>query len=541
MVGAHRGARGVRVRARRRQSPRAAVAGCPASSCSAASPSSTAAALARTTGRPRIIWAKERGRPARTTTRSGTPSRASPSTATASADAPVRLGHEPDAARRRARSSSAAWSSTARPAPCSPRTRATRRRPTSSATTSPTCAHYLAPDADVLVIGVGGGRDVLSALEFDQKSVTGVEINGDILDITNERVRRLHRPPRPRSARQVRQRRGAQLPRPHRRSVRHHPDLAHRHVGGHVGRRLRAQRELALHDRGLGHLPRPAEPDGVLSVSRWYHDRPAGASRSRPTARSALAAQALKDAASTTRATTCSLYTAPPTGVRQRRSATMLVSPRAVLGAADVATMDAQAARLEFTPVLTADDAIDDDVRALASPGGPGRGGRRLRRGHLAAHRRPAVLLPDGRPRHAALRARRLRATTTHAAGARARPARADRARASPIGVHRRAAAPHHRARRAHRGMRPFYTYFAGIGLGLPAGRDLAAPAAQHLPRPPDLRADRRAVLAARLQRHREHGHRADRATRTSDRRRSLALLVLLARGVAAFGVITPA
>jgi hypothetical protein len=42
-------------------------------------------------------------------------------------------------------------------------------------------AHYLKPDGDVLVVGVGGGRDILSALAFEQKSVTGVEINGDIL------------------------------------------------------------------------------------------------------------------------------------------------------------------------------------------------------------------------------------------------------------------------------------------------------------------------------------------------------------------------
>src|SRR5918997_5314823 len=48
-------------------------------------------------------------------------------------------------------------------------------------------AHYARQDGDVLVVGVGGGRDVLSALEFDQRSVTGVEINGDILDITNGR------------------------------------------------------------------------------------------------------------------------------------------------------------------------------------------------------------------------------------------------------------------------------------------------------------------------------------------------------------------
>lgn len=45
--------------------------------------------------------------------------------------------------------------------------------------------HYLKKDARVLVIGAGGGRDVLSALLFDQRSVTAVEINHDILDIVN--------------------------------------------------------------------------------------------------------------------------------------------------------------------------------------------------------------------------------------------------------------------------------------------------------------------------------------------------------------------
>ncbi|MDP8254751.1 MAG: hypothetical protein P9M14_03295 [Candidatus Alcyoniella australis] len=37
--------------------------------------------------------------------------------------------------------------------------------------------HHVKHDADVLVIGVGGGRDLLSAMYFDQRSVTGVEIN----------------------------------------------------------------------------------------------------------------------------------------------------------------------------------------------------------------------------------------------------------------------------------------------------------------------------------------------------------------------------
>jgi predicted membrane-bound spermidine synthase len=45
--------------------------------------------------------------------------------------------------------------------------------------------HYLKRDADVFVIGAGGGRDVLTALVFEQRAVTAVEINGDILRAVN--------------------------------------------------------------------------------------------------------------------------------------------------------------------------------------------------------------------------------------------------------------------------------------------------------------------------------------------------------------------
>ncbi len=43
-------------------------------------------------------------------------------------------------------------------------------------------AHYLFPNSKVGVIGVGGGRDILSALHFGQKEVWGIEINGRILE-----------------------------------------------------------------------------------------------------------------------------------------------------------------------------------------------------------------------------------------------------------------------------------------------------------------------------------------------------------------------
>ena len=47
--------------------------------------------------------------------------------------------------------------------------------------------HYIRQNAKVLVIGVGGGRDILSALLFGQQSVLGLEINQDIIDTVNAR------------------------------------------------------------------------------------------------------------------------------------------------------------------------------------------------------------------------------------------------------------------------------------------------------------------------------------------------------------------
>jgi len=46
-------------------------------------------------------------------------------------------------------------------------------------------AHYLRRNAAVMVVGAGGGKDILSALVFQQRSVVGVEINKHILDAVN--------------------------------------------------------------------------------------------------------------------------------------------------------------------------------------------------------------------------------------------------------------------------------------------------------------------------------------------------------------------
>jgi len=48
-------------------------------------------------------------------------------------------------------------------------------------------AHYLRSNGSVFVIGVGGGRDILTALAFGQRRVVGAEINPDIIDVLTKR------------------------------------------------------------------------------------------------------------------------------------------------------------------------------------------------------------------------------------------------------------------------------------------------------------------------------------------------------------------
>lgn len=47
-------------------------------------------------------------------------------------------------------------------------------------------AHNACPNASVLIVGSGGGRDVLSALVFGQARITAVELNGDTIHAAND-------------------------------------------------------------------------------------------------------------------------------------------------------------------------------------------------------------------------------------------------------------------------------------------------------------------------------------------------------------------
>ena len=226
--------------------------------------------------------------------------------------------------------------------------------------------HNIRQPADVAVIGVGGGRDVLSALEFGQRSVTGIEINGDILDIVNGKfgdfTGHLDRDPRVAivndEARAYLDAHG-----PH---VRHHPDRPDRHVGRDVVGRLRAERERPLHDAGVEHVLRPTQAGGVLSVSRFYQTTDAHGKTVPPleTYRTvALAAKVLTERGVDNPRDHILVYQRAD-GFRSRPGDD--AGQRAAVHAGRHARRStARAAQFDFTPVLTA----DVSERSDASPG----------------------------------------------------------------------------------------------------------------------------------------------------------------------------
>src|SRR5829696_1525964 len=230
-------------------------------------------------------------------------------------------------------------------------------------------AHYVRPDSDVLVVGVGGGRDILSALEFDQRSVTGVEINGDILDITNNRygdfTGHLDRNPK---VRFVNDEARSYLARTDRRFDIIQISLIDTWAATSAGAYALSENSLYTTEAWSEFFD-SLDSGGILSVSRWYDfvgaDRPLEMYRT-----TALAAQALRDRGIDDPRSHMLIYKSPPQAFGVS-AATLLVSPEPFTPA-DVARMGDRVERLEFEPVLTPDTAIDRSFEALASADGPG-------------------------------------------------------------------------------------------------------------------------------------------------------------------------
>lgn len=229
-------------------------------------------------------------------------------------------------------------------------------------------AHYLKRDADVLVIGSGGGRDILSALAFQQKSVIGVEINENIIravtqrfgDFTghlerDSRVSFVNDEARSYIARQSRAFDIIQI------------SLIDTWAATAAGAFVLSENSLYTVEAWKTFL-RHLSPNGLLTVTRWYfRDRPSEVYRM-----TSLASAALKQLGSSNprdHILIARLMKPSPGGERPDGVGTLLVSPTP-LSQRDLDAFDEVTRRLGFDVVLSPRKAIDETFAGLASPDG---------------------------------------------------------------------------------------------------------------------------------------------------------------------------
>ena len=224
--------------------------------------------------------------------------------------------------------------------------------------------HYLRPSSDVVVVGTGGGRDILSALVFNQRSVTGVEINPSILELVNGRfgdfTGHLDRNPR---VRFVNDEARSYLARMQERVGVIQISLIDTWAATASGAFVLTENSLYTLEAWTRFLER-LSPRGILSVSRWYYaDRPGEVYRSAVLAVAALQRIGVsrpQDHFAIVRASPPATAGAPD-GI-----GTILVS-RNPLTAADLDTLEAVAARLKFDIVQSPRTSVDETFAAIAS------------------------------------------------------------------------------------------------------------------------------------------------------------------------------
>jgi len=233
-------------------------------------------------------------------------------------------------------------------------------------------AHQIRRDADVFVIGVGGGSDVLSALEFEPRSVTGVEINADTLDLLTGELGdfsgHLDRDP---AVRLVNDEARSYLARTDARYDIIQISLIDTWAATGAGAFALTENSLYTTQAWQLFLDR-LQPGGLLSVTRFLQTVDADGNPTEPleTYRTvALAAEALRERGVTDPRQHVVIFSHPTSyGVDL---ATVMVSPDP-LSPTDLAQLRDTAAENDLGTVLTPDVSSFDTITALMAPGGPG-------------------------------------------------------------------------------------------------------------------------------------------------------------------------
>lgn len=226
-------------------------------------------------------------------------------------------------------------------------------------------AHYLRPSSRVIVVGTGGGRDVLSALAFDQKSVVGVEINDAILELVNGRfgdfTGHLDRDPRVAFVNDEARSFIARLPD---RADLIQISLIDTWAATASGAFVLTENSLYTVEAWrifLDHLA----PRGLLSVSRWYYaDRPGEVYRL-----AALASTTLMERGVSRPGDHYAIVRARPGAAGAPDGIGTLLVSRDPLSSADLDTLEGVAARMNFDVVQSPRRSADDTFASLADGG----------------------------------------------------------------------------------------------------------------------------------------------------------------------------
>ncbi|MBI4474192.1 MAG: hypothetical protein HY646_16090 [Acidobacteria bacterium] len=225
-------------------------------------------------------------------------------------------------------------------------------------------AHYLRTDTSVLVIGVGGGRDILTSLVFGQKRVVGVEINPDILKVLTEHFAdysgNLHRVP---SVTLVHDEARSYVARSPEKFGIIQASLIDTWAATSAGAYVLTENGLYTKEAWLTFLSH-LTPDGLLTMSRWYHEAmPAETLRLAALATTSLQEMGIEDP----RQHVIIVRKQDTSELGQYSVATILVSLRPFT-AEEIDRIEAVSASMEFLPVLTPRFAELPEFASVASP-----------------------------------------------------------------------------------------------------------------------------------------------------------------------------
>ncbi|CAN5749028.1 hypothetical protein BH23ACT2_BH23ACT2_00070 [soil metagenome] len=231
--------------------------------------------------------------------------------------------------------------------------------------------HYHAFDGEefsAAVVGVGGGKDVLSALQFGADEVVGIEINGNILDLVNEELGDFSgRVDEDERVSYVVDEARSWLTRADQSFDSIQISLIDSWAATAAGAFALTENTLYTVE-GWDTFLDTLEPGGVLSATRFFQHQ---TEEPLEIIRTAVLAAEVLDQRGVENPRDHVLIYEGPAGAFGETLGTVMVSPDPFEGPA-LARIEEAAAEMEYTPVLTPTETSDERLAVVLEPGGPG-------------------------------------------------------------------------------------------------------------------------------------------------------------------------